>query len=323
MRTSATPPDEGSSTSGAQSPRRRVQHARSQHACRWPNFVTTCTRCPTGRAACRTARRTTTRRGGSASRTRTSTRLPEGEYEVVVDSTLEPGTLTYGECLIRGASDREVLLSTHVCHPSLANDNITGMALLGVAGAGAAVPDGCGTRTGCCSFPAPSGRSCGSLATSRASTGSITVSSSPGWATPATSRSSGVAAGTPTSTGPSPTCCAPRARAPDPRVLAVRIRRASVLLSGFRPARRPDRPHAPLGVSRVPHVGRRSRLRAARSARGLLRRGDGGDRGARGQSPLPEHPSEGRAAARTARSLPLDRRLAGSARRWRCRCCGC
>ena len=56
--------------------------------------------------------------------------LQEGRYEVVVDSTLEPGSLTYGEYVLRGESDEEVVLTTHVCHPSLANDNLSGIALL-------------------------------------------------------------------------------------------------------------------------------------------------------------------------------------------------
>jgi len=55
--------------------------------------------------------------------------LVEGEYEVVVDSSLEPGALTYGECLIKGESTDEVLLSCHTCHPSLCNDNLSGIAL--------------------------------------------------------------------------------------------------------------------------------------------------------------------------------------------------
>lgn len=55
--------------------------------------------------------------------------LPPGEYEVVVDTTLEPGSLTYAECLVPGRSIREVIVYTHTCHPSLANDNLTGMAI--------------------------------------------------------------------------------------------------------------------------------------------------------------------------------------------------
>jgi aminopeptidase-like protein len=55
--------------------------------------------------------------------------LQEGEYEVLIDSTLEKGSLTYGEYFIQGKSDDEVLLSCHVCHPSLCNDNLSGIAI--------------------------------------------------------------------------------------------------------------------------------------------------------------------------------------------------
>jgi aminopeptidase-like protein len=61
--------------------------------------------------------------------------LEDGDYEVVIDSTLEPGSLTYGECFLPGERDEEVLLTTHVCHPSLANDNLSGIALLMELGA--------------------------------------------------------------------------------------------------------------------------------------------------------------------------------------------
>ena len=55
--------------------------------------------------------------------------LEPGEYEVLVDTTLEPGSLSYAEALVPGRSAREVLVYTHTCHPSLANDNLTGMAV--------------------------------------------------------------------------------------------------------------------------------------------------------------------------------------------------
>lgn len=61
--------------------------------------------------------------------------LDDGEYEVVIDSTLAPGSLTYGECLLPGEREDEVLLTTHVCHPSLANDNLSGVAVLTELGA--------------------------------------------------------------------------------------------------------------------------------------------------------------------------------------------
>ena len=56
-------------------------------------------------------------------------RLPDGTYEAVVRSTLAPGSLTYGELLLPGETADEILLSTHCCHPSLANDNLSGIAL--------------------------------------------------------------------------------------------------------------------------------------------------------------------------------------------------
>jgi aminopeptidase-like protein len=56
--------------------------------------------------------------------------LHEDVYKVVIDSNLKDGFLTYGEHVHEGASDDEVLISTHLCHPSLANDNCSGMALL-------------------------------------------------------------------------------------------------------------------------------------------------------------------------------------------------
>ncbi len=55
--------------------------------------------------------------------------LPDGEYEVCIDASLAPGSLTYGEVVLPGETEDEVLLSTHVCHPSLANDNLSGVAV--------------------------------------------------------------------------------------------------------------------------------------------------------------------------------------------------
>ena len=56
--------------------------------------------------------------------------LRDETYEVCIDSSLADGHLTYGEYLHRGETEDEFLLSAHVCHPSLANDNCSGMALL-------------------------------------------------------------------------------------------------------------------------------------------------------------------------------------------------
>ena len=54
--------------------------------------------------------------------------LETGDYEVVIDSTLEPGHLSYAELEVAG-EEGEVLVSTYVCHPSLANDNLSGIAV--------------------------------------------------------------------------------------------------------------------------------------------------------------------------------------------------
>jgi aminopeptidase-like protein len=55
--------------------------------------------------------------------------LCDQEYEVHIDSTLTDGYLNYGEYYLKGATDDEVLMSTHMCHPSLANDNLSGIAV--------------------------------------------------------------------------------------------------------------------------------------------------------------------------------------------------
>ena len=55
--------------------------------------------------------------------------LVEDQYEVVIDSSLTDGSLTYAECHLPGASTDEVLISCHVCHPSLCNDNLSGISV--------------------------------------------------------------------------------------------------------------------------------------------------------------------------------------------------
>ncbi len=51
------------------------------------------------------------------------------KFHVKIDSTLKPGSLTYGECILKGSSEKEFLISTYCCHPSLANDNLSGLVL--------------------------------------------------------------------------------------------------------------------------------------------------------------------------------------------------
>ena len=55
--------------------------------------------------------------------------LPDGDYEVCIDSTLAPGHLSYGELVLPGDAPEEVLVSTHLCHPSLCNDNLSGISV--------------------------------------------------------------------------------------------------------------------------------------------------------------------------------------------------
>lgn len=57
------------------------------------------------------------------------TGLKDNQYEVVIDASLDPGHLTYAECYIPGTTSDEVLVSCHVCHPSMCNDNLSGIAL--------------------------------------------------------------------------------------------------------------------------------------------------------------------------------------------------
>ncbi len=68
--------------------------------------------------------------------------LPDGEYEVFIDASLEDGSMTWGECLLSGSTTEEVVISSHVCHPQLANDNLSGIAVaVHLAEALAAVPE--------------------------------------------------------------------------------------------------------------------------------------------------------------------------------------
>ena len=66
---------------------------------------------------------------GFAMRHRDLEALPEGDYEVCIRSSLEDGHLTYGEIFLPGETTDEVLISTHTCHPSLCNDNLSGIAV--------------------------------------------------------------------------------------------------------------------------------------------------------------------------------------------------
>ena len=60
---------------------------------------------------------------------RQAEQLTDDAYRVVIDTSLAPGHLSYGELVLPGERQEEVLLSCHVCHPSLANDNLSGIAV--------------------------------------------------------------------------------------------------------------------------------------------------------------------------------------------------
>ena len=60
-------------------------------------------------------------------------RFCRDEYRVRIDSTLGPGSLSYGELFLPGRTDEEFLIFSHVCHPSLCNDNLSGVALTAFA----------------------------------------------------------------------------------------------------------------------------------------------------------------------------------------------
>ena len=57
-------------------------------------------------------------------------KLKKGKYKVVIDSNIFKGKLNYGELLIKGKSKKEILLSTYICHPSMANNEISGITVL-------------------------------------------------------------------------------------------------------------------------------------------------------------------------------------------------
>ena len=64
---------------------------------------------------------------GFNTRHRTLSAFTAPTYDVVIDADLVDGAMTYGECVLPGTSDDEIVISTHACHPSLANDNVSGL----------------------------------------------------------------------------------------------------------------------------------------------------------------------------------------------------
>ena len=128
-RTSPRPTGRASSTSAARACTSSPTASRCARECRSRRCASGCTRSRTSPTWCPTGPLTTTAPGASACPIASCWSCSRGSTTCVIDSTLEPGHLTYGELRLEGASEEEVLISTYVCHPSLANDNLSGIAV--------------------------------------------------------------------------------------------------------------------------------------------------------------------------------------------------
>ncbi len=217
--------------------------------------------------------------------------LPEGEYEAVIESRLEPGALTYGELLLPGETDEEVLISTHCCHPSLANDNLSGIALSTWL---ARTLAGAKRRYGYRFLFLPGHDRVDHLALAERG-GDVPDPRRPRRRMRRRRRPASLQEEPPRKRGDRPRgrprAPALRRRASRARVLSLRLRRAPVLLARLRPPGGKPDAHAPWPLSRVPHLGGRSRLRAARVARRIVSDLPGGARRARGERALRSTPT--------------------------------
>ena len=237
---------------------------------RSPSCGRTCTRCRSIRTGFRTRPRTTPRPGASASAPNRPPTLTDAEYDVCIDSTLEDGHLTYGECYLPGESADEVLLSCHVCHPSLCNDNLSGIAVAVSLAEWLSTPLGAPVVV---PVPVHSGNHRVDHLAGAESGSARRDPARPGAHRPRRPRrvwsTSAAGAALPRSTARPRTCLKHSGEhGRDPGLHPVRLRRASVLLAGHQPGGRLPVAHAVRRVSRVPHVGRQPGLRQAGAARG-------------------------------------------------------
>ena len=207
------------------------------------------------------------RPGASACHTGSRSALPPGDYQVEIDTTLDDGVahLRRGARL-PGTEETEVLVSTHCCHPSLANDNCAGMVMCADPG-----PDARRRSEAALRLPLPlrprdhrghhlAGPERGDGRTDRPRAGAgVRRRRRPAHLQAEPARRRG------RSTAPWP-WCSPHsgAAARGARLQPLRLRRAAVQLAGLRPARRLAHPDALRRVPRVPHLGGRPRRWSAR-----------------------------------------------------------
>ena len=245
-------------------------------------------------------------RWGFCTSQRVAEGLRPGTYRAMIDSTLEDGHVTYGEVALEGAESSVFLLSTSVCHPALANDNLSGIVLLaGVArilgSPDAAILVSLRVEPGDdrATLLAPHER--GSRPTDHArARGVVRRRSRPVELQAQPARGCGDRCRRGGRPGAPP-------RGEDARLVAVRRRRAAVLLPGLRPSGRRFLSDAGGRVPRVPLVRRRSRARATGGAGGLAARRAQGHRCDRAERHARQRVALRRAAARPPWPVPLDR----------------
>ena len=173
-----------------------------------------------------------------------------------IDSTLRPGSLTYGELVVPGETDeREILISAHVCHPSLADDNLSGIAVATLLAR--RLLDGRRPRHTVRFLFAPG--TIGTitwLATQRttAHANRPRADADLSRRRPSVHVQADAGRRCNRSTGPPPACWPAVAGPSGHRLLPLRLRRAAVQLPRIPPAGRLADARSPRGVPRVPHV---------------------------------------------------------------------
>jgi hypothetical protein len=219
--------------------------------------------------------------------------LPEGDYRVRIGSTLQDGSLTSGELTIPGETEKEFLVSTYLCHPALANDNLSGVVLLWAL-ARTLQEQPLRHTFRLVWGPGTLGPLCW-LARNRDGLERIPFSVRDAWRS-----------------DPALQAQLPRSiwraylldRDQASFRLATGRRRRATAAARLRPPGRNPLADAARALSRVPLVGRRPRSRLRRVARRIVPGRAGADRPRRDERPLPEPLAVRRTAAGSARPLP-------------------